>query len=65
MESGMKNEILIVEANVNGIPQWRIYINQELKRMFSTKEQAEGYVNLLNKTVQVIEVPLTYGGGEQ
>jgi hypothetical protein len=49
METGMKNEIRIVEANVNDIPQWRIYINQELKRMFPTKEQAEDYVNLLNK----------------
>jgi hypothetical protein len=49
MESGNKNEIRIVEANVNGIPQWRIYINQELKRMFPTKEQAEHYVTLFNR----------------
>jgi len=49
MESGMKNEIRIVEATVNGVSEWRVYINQELKFKFATEEQAKHYVTLFNR----------------
>jgi hypothetical protein len=49
MENGIGNEIRIVEAIVNGVSQWRVYINQELRFKFATEEQAKHYVTLFNR----------------
>lgn len=32
----MDEKIQIVEANVNDIPEWRLYINQKIKSTYST-----------------------------
>ena len=45
----MDEQIQIVEAAVNGVLEWRVYINQEMKYKFPTKEQAEHYVMLHNR----------------
>lgn len=45
----MADVIEIFYALVNGIPEWRVYVNYELKYKFATKEQADRYVKLHNK----------------
>ena len=45
----MDEKIQIVEAFVNGTPEWRVYIDTEMKYKFPTKEQAEHYVMLHNR----------------
>jgi len=43
------DNIEIFYALVNGIPEWRVYINYELKYKFPTKERADRYVKSHNK----------------
>ena len=45
----MSETIAIFEATVNNVPEWRVYINQELKYKFPSKEQAEYYIKLHNR----------------
>ena len=45
----MADVIEIFYALVNGIPEWRVYVNYELKYKFATKERADRYVKLHNK----------------
>lgn len=45
----MDEQIQIVEAAVNGVPEWRVYIDYVKRYVFPTKEQAEQYVMLHNR----------------
>ena len=47
-----KIQIRIVEATVNQVPEWRVYINQELRRAFSTPQAAVTYAEEYMKITQ-------------
>jgi TolB-like protein len=36
--------VRLVEAIVNGVSLWRVYINMELTRVFATKDEAENFI---------------------
>lgn len=40
----------LVEAVVNGVILWRVYINMELTRVFASKDEAEKFIAEINGT---------------
>lgn len=54
----MKDNIMIriVEARVNGVPEWRVYINRELRSSFKSPSEAVNYAETYAKQQQNIEL---------
>ena len=48
--------IRIVEARVNGVPEWRVYINRELRSSFKSPSEAVNYAETYAKQQQNIEL---------
>lgn len=47
-----KIQIRIVEATVNQVSEWRVYVNQELRRAFPTPTAAVAYAEEYMKITQ-------------
>jgi peptidoglycan hydrolase CwlO-like protein len=48
--------IQLVEANVNGTPEWRLYVNQEIKSKYSTqKMMTENDIAILMNLIQRLQ----------
>jgi peptidoglycan hydrolase CwlO-like protein len=48
--------IQLVEANVNDIPEWRLYVNQEIKSRYSTqKMMTENDIAILMNLIQRLQ----------
>ena len=54
--SGVADTIQLVEANVNGTPEWRLYVNQEIKSKYSTqKMMTENDIAILMNLIQRLQ----------
>ena len=54
--SGVADTIQLVEANVNDIPEWRLYVNQEIKSRYSTqKMMTENDIAILMNLIQRLQ----------
>lgn len=54
--SGVADTIQLVEANVNDITEWRLYVNQEIKSRYSTQKiMTENDIAILMNLIQRLQ----------